>query len=210
MNKEFSFGYPEKCTKCNKAKLKKCTLDVKPYYKEIADAKRLMLIGQDPTIRDRPNRVKTVLMLNDANSQLSRFSREVFGEALKRISIYATNLVKCKLSKELFDRKKGGIKFLSQYFEHCQEHLTKEILKYKPDYAVTLGEPAHKLFIDILDNKESFNKEMKDAFIGELKPARLNGFQFQYSPLLHIQTYRVAVTYGKKVIDFKNMISKTF
>ena len=88
------FGYPEKCERCEG-----CELRVRPYFRQGAD-KKLMLIGQDPTIFQKPERVKHVLMLDEENGQLSRWLSDLIGkETFSRLTVYATNLVKCSFSQ---------------------------------------------------------------------------------------------------------------
>ena len=44
---------------------------------------------------------------------------------------------------------------------------------------------------------------MKKAFTGDFVRAKFRGIEFDYSPCLHIQTFRVAETYGDRVERFK-------
>lgn len=50
---------------------------------------------------------------------------------------------------------------------------------------------------------------MKNDFNGVLKKNKLNNtdYEFLYTPCLHIQTFRVAETYGDAVIKFKKNIN---
>ena len=66
------------------------------------------------------------------------------------------------------------------------------------------------LFVSLLDNSSEMSKEMKNAFTGRFVRARLHGFEFDYSPCLHIQTFRVAEKYGAKVEDFKRSLLTYF
>lgn len=66
-------------------------MKVDPFYKEGNNFK-LMLIGQDPTILNNPERVKKVLMLDNKSSQLYRWLISIFGkENFDAITVYATN-----------------------------------------------------------------------------------------------------------------------
>ncbi len=49
---------------------------------------------------------------------------------------------------------------------------------------------------------------MKEAFTGHFVKARINGYEFDYSPCLHIQTFRLAVTYKDYVTVFKSSLFK--
>jgi hypothetical protein len=46
-------------------------------------------------------------------------------------------------------------------------------------------------------------ERMQTAFTGQFVLARLDGFEFDYSLCLHIQTFRVAETYGEGVVAFR-------
>lgn len=121
---EYSFVYPRQCKRC--ASNARLPLRVRPYFRK-GDEVRVMLIGQDPTISEKPERVEYVLMLDQPNGALSRWLREdVFGERdFSRLTLYATNLVKCSFDEP--PSRKGGLEFLRPYFENCRDHLAKEI-----------------------------------------------------------------------------------
>jgi len=206
---EYRFGYPKECDWCAPLRGGKLELKVRPYFKE-RDEPRLMLIGQDPTIADKPERVRYVLMLDQPNGSLSRWLREeVFREDMFNSCIlYATNLIKCGF-RELPSRL-GGLEFLRPYFENCKRHLVEEISRFRPTLVVTLGESAHKLFITVLDNRNDFHEDMKNAFTGEFAEAKFRGIQFDYSPCLHIKTFRVAETYGDRLKRFETGLADYF
>ena len=63
---EYQYGYPKQCTKCANLSESDLCLRVAPYHRE-GSKTRLMLVGQDPTIYQQPDRVKYVLMLNEEN-----------------------------------------------------------------------------------------------------------------------------------------------
>lgn len=205
---EYSFGCPKQCTRC--VSLSEARLRLVPSYFRQGGEPRLMLIGQDPTIKRQPDRVKHALMLDDPNSQLSRWLREeVFGRnSFNSLTLYATNLVKCGF-RELPSRL-GGLKFLQPYFENCRHHLAQEISRFQPTLVLTLGEPAHKSFITTLDNRNEFSEDMKNAFTGKFVEAKFRGTEFDYSPCLHIQTFRVAHTYGDRLKGFKGGLAAYF
>lgn len=203
-------GYPKKCTKCSSLSGVTPILRVKPYLKK-GTKSRIMLIGQDPTIYRNPERVEYVLMLDQEKGQLRRWLTGLLGvENFQATTLYATNLVKCSFEKPPYTTLKGTMKFLKPYFELCKSYLIEEITKFKPHLVLTLGEPAHRLFINCLDNAEEFDKPMKDAFAGKFREARLRSVKFQYSPCLHIKTFRVAETYGDKTKEFKKSLTSYF
>lgn len=199
----YSFGYPQQCNQC--AAFSTCTvsLQVAPYYRG-GDGLRLMLIGQDPTIRRKTERVKHVLMLDQVNGQLSRWLKTLFGaKRFEALTLYATNLVKCTLGVVPSNAQRGGLVFLKPYFENCRTYLLQEIRQFKPDVVLTLGEPTHILLAEQFDNGQHIPQSMKQAFTGQFFRAKLNDVEFDYSPCLHIQTFRVAETYGDRVKAFK-------
>lgn len=201
---EHAFGYPKNCSKCTN-----CELRVKPFFQSGNDF-RLMLVGQDPTIRKKGERVKTVLMLDDPKSQLYIWLRGMFGsDGFINSTIYATNLVKCTLRKTPSDSLEGGSKFLQTFFNHCKDYLITEVEKYKPDMVVTFGETTHKYFRTLLNSNISVPKSMKDAFSGQFYTVSVGNTSFIYSPCLHIQTYRVADTYGERLNKFKAGLAKS-
>lgn len=199
----YSFGYPRQCNRC--AAFSTCTvsLQVAPYYRS-GDGLRLMLIGQDPTIRRKAERVKHVLMLDQTNGQLSRWLKTLFGaKRFEALTLYATNLVKCTLGVVPSNATSGGLKFLKPYFENCRTYLVQEIKQFKPDVVLTLGEPAHILLAEQIDNGKNIPQSMKQSFTGQFFRVKLDDVEFDYSPCLHIQTFRVAETYGDRVKLFK-------
>jgi uracil-DNA glycosylase len=201
---EYSFCYPKNCTRCENLSSIHIGPTVQPYYQE-GDQQRIMLVGQDPTIYKNQEKINTVLDLDKENGQLRRWLTDLLGsENFSRLSIYATNLVKCFFDKPPTMMPEGGFNFLKLYFEQCKDYLVKEIIKFKPALVLTFGEPAHKLFITMLDNRSSFGEGMQEAFIGKFKKAELQGFKFDYSPCLHIKTFRVADTYGDSIKKFKD------
>jgi uracil-DNA glycosylase len=97
----------------------------------------------------------------------------------------------------------GGYKFLSKYFNNCKKYLFQEIEVFKPDMVITLGEPSHIFFMSLFD-KTGKDYKMKNDFTGKFEQMTSpNGREFFYSPCLHIQTFRVAETYGNAVKSFK-------
>jgi uracil-DNA glycosylase len=150
-------------------------------------------------------------MLNQENGQLSRWLKGILGaENFQLVTLYATNLVKCSFMNPPSRSVEGGLRFLKPYFDHCKEHLAAELLSFKPNCVLTLGEPTHKLFINMLDNQDEMPETMQAAFTGQFLRAKFKGIEFDYSPCLHIQTFRVAETYGERVQKFKKGISSYF
>ena len=216
MNKDLrmKYGYPIECSKCDTFESKPKGIErIDPFHKT-GDKLKLLLIGQDPTIFDEPERVNTVLMLNETqgrNGQLRKWlEKELFGTAnFQKIEIYATNLVKCQFDQPPTLSAEGALKFLKPRFELCKEFLKNEIKAFKPDFVLTLGESAHILFsgeIEVILG--ALKGKMKEDFSGKFIKAKINDIEFNYSPCLHIKTFRVAETYGKQVFVFKEGLNE--
>jgi uracil-DNA glycosylase len=126
-----NFGYPSSCDVCKEFP-KWRNMRVKSAFFKVGNEKRLMIIGQDPTIRKDPERVKVPLMLDDEHSQLSRWLNHIFGEELEKMTVYATNIVKCNFDKPPAEQEEGDFKFLDKFFDNCKKYLINEINNYKP------------------------------------------------------------------------------
>ena len=199
----YKFGYPAQCDKCKNLPYIKLKLPT-PYHNNVTSSKKVMLIGQDPYIYRDPDRVECVLMLDQEYGQLARWLKDVLGEnSFHKVELYATNVVKCPVKRESSTSLKRVLSLLQPCFDNCKNYLIKEITNFKPTIVLTFGEPAHKLFVSILDNSDSFKDSMKKAFTGEFIKTSVRTVSFQYSPCLHIKTYRVADTYGEQVKEFK-------
>lgn len=199
------FGYPDNiCDRCRGLE-KQCELRVKPHYRKGGGVK-LMLIGQDPTVFVNNESVKSVLMLDDNNSQIARWLVSMFGDKFKQMTVYATNVVKCSFEQPPSTMKGGGYRFLQPYFANCQVHLRNEVVEFGPEVVITLGETAHRLFRTMLNDSSIVQDRMKDAFSGSFQRVSIGNTTFYYSPCLHIKTYRVAETYGDSVKAFKNRL----
>lgn len=200
------YGYPNSCHSCDQlpSKLK---LQVSPFFKE-GNSFRLMLVGQDPTIFNDSSRVNKVLMLDENNGQLNRWLKNIFKNNFDEITIYATNIVKCTFDKP--PSTYGGKKYLKNYFENCKTYLMSEIRNYRPNLLLSLGEPAHLFIRDILTNSDEVGSTMQSAFNGNFIKAKVGDVEFDYSPCLHIKTFRVAEVYGDSVNIFKKSLLKYF
>lgn len=212
MNIREKYGYPLCCNKCTELGDTPRRLEqIDPYHKD-GSSIRLMLIDQDPTIFNSPERVNTVLMLNETtgrNGQLRKWiETELIGkDNFENVEIYATNLVKCQFSKP--PSQSGGKEFLKLRFENCKSYLHSEIEKFKPTLVLTFGEPAHMLFSTMLEVISGQLKSgMKSDFNGTFISAKINNIEFDYSPCLHIKTFRVAETYGDSVKGFKTGLAE--
>ncbi len=178
----------------------------KPPAQGTVSGRKVMLIGQDPTIRRDPTRTRVThaLMLNDPKSQLSKWLRgEVFSpSSYDGFEIYATNIVKCTFSSQPGASERGGLKFLEPFFANCRSYLVQEILEFEPQLVVTFGEPAHQLFVRLFESPMGFDGQMKLDLVGRTRPVSVAGFSFEYTPCLHISQFRTAATYGPKVAEW--------
>ncbi len=198
------FGYPSECELC-KGSVEYEGLKVKKAFYRAGNEKRLMLVGQEPTIRKDKDRVNVPLMLDDSRSQLSKWLRQsIFGEEFEKMTLYATNIVKCSFNKPPSEQAAGGKKFLKNYFENCQQYLKREIISFKPTILLGFGEPVH-IYLSQIFGDETKKVSMKTSFTGKFRFIGLKDseYKFYYSPCLHIQNFRVAETYGDAVKDFK-------
>ena len=112
MTDGFAFGYPRECRRCVNipagSTSRPVGLRVEPFLRD-GSGLRVMLVGQDPTVARRPDRVKQVLMLNQRNGQLSRWLEGIFGaKNFETITLYATNVVKCTFSNAPSQMLEGG------------------------------------------------------------------------------------------------------
>lgn len=196
------FGYPETCNTCETLGDSGRSLKVKPFYKP-GGSFRLVIVGQDPTIRRSPERVTHVLMLDQPQGQLSRWLRGLLGSAFDHATIYATNVVKCSFSRPPSEMEPSGLSFLRPYARNCRTYLAQEVAAFQPSLLLTLGEPSHILFREALDDPDIVPDRMQEAFTGTFRQVSIEGVRFNYSPCLHIQTFRVAETYGPLVAQFK-------
>lgn len=204
---EYDYGYPFTCKLCTDLFHNCPSLTAKPYLIENGNP-RLMLIGQDPTIRSGRG-VNRVLDLDNENGQLRRWLISVFGESIfDTFTLYATNLVKCTLEQP--PAENNALKLLQTYFRYCQTYITREIALFKPDFVLSFGEPAHELFFQILSDPGDLTSSMRKDFTGTFSKVRVGQTSFLYSPCLHIRTFMVAETYGDKVKDFKMNIKQYF
>jgi len=169
-----------------------------------------MLIGLDPTIKKDPEKVKSVLMMDDGSKgQLYKWLEGLFDDCFDNINLYATNVLKCTMISKPTSSSAKLKELKKELFENCKRFLIEEISCYKPTHIITFGELTHQLFIEIISGSKP-KKRMKEAFNGSFQNISILGENYKYSPCVHITTYRVAETYGEKVKAFKDRIKKEF
>jgi uracil-DNA glycosylase len=205
---EYGYGYPLRCKLCTDLFHECPSLQTKPYLIENGNA-RLMLVGQDPTIRSGKG-ANRVLDLDNEHGQLRRWLVSVFGETIfDTFTLYATNLVKCTLEQSPSDNS-NATKVLQNYFRYCQSYIVREISLFKPDFVISFGEPAHELFFEILSEPGDLTSSMRKAFTGTFNKVRVGETSFLYSPCLHIRTFVIADIYGEQTKEFKMNIKRYF
>lgn len=209
----YQFGYPQKeCKACSHSEIICNAYEISPFYKEEGQIK-VMLIGQDPTIRRASIEVKSVLMLTNDKVHRSNLQKwieeEVFGNSdYPKIQLYATNLVKCRFAKQPSNCKEGAYIFLESCFKNCVRYLREEIKSFRPSLVISLGETAHKLLCKELYPPKNFSCKMNQDFSKKIPVSlRDTDIFFDYMPCLHITTFRVAKTYGNKINSFRNNLS---
>jgi len=146
-------------------------------------------------------------MLDKPGGQLSRWLAQLFGDAFHAVTLYATNVVKCSFSRPPSDMEEGGLAFLLPYAQRCKAYLVNEVKVFTPHLVIALGEPAHMIFRRMLDVPDAVGETMQFAFNGIFDRVSIEGISFDYSPCLHIQTFRVAETYGDSVTEFKKRLA---
>lgn len=198
-----SFGYPPTCCRGRGA------LNIRPYYHE-RDCLRVMLIGQDPNIRNQADKVHTVLMLDRPNNPLARWIQDcIFGGEFDRPTIYATNLVKCRLD-EAPSRTPSPEGYLRPYFTVCKETLRLEIQRFRPQIVITFGQPAMRLFRECMHPKDAdaIPGTMRRAFTGTAY-CKVSAFDvtFDYVPCVHMNTAnRHKDVYGEPLRRFRDYL----
>jgi uracil-DNA glycosylase len=204
------FGYPRACERCRDLSEAQIGLTARPFYQAgpgaEAGGRRLMLIGQDPTIVKDAQRVRAVLMLDDPKSQLRRWLEDLLGiGTFATLTIYATNVVKCSLQIPPSRRPEGALNYLTPFFANCKDYLRQELLAFQPDLVLAFGASAHQLFLGLLEGTVP-PARMREAFGAKLYSVSVGGLVFKYAPCLHITTFRVAQGYGDAVREFRRTI----
>ncbi|MGE4588700.1 MAG: uracil-DNA glycosylase family protein [Acidaminococcaceae bacterium] len=108
---------------------------------------KLIIIGQDPTVRNENSRknITTVLNLNKENSALFKYINEISTSLNCEIkeNVYATNLLKC-----FFTVPPASIKnFVSEQTGYWLPLLREEIAAYPNAKIITLGEPVFQTLV---------------------------------------------------------------
>jgi len=167
------FGYPPSSL-CDGSQ---CQYVVRQAFYKPGDIPfKIMLIGRDPRInKGAIERVTSVFMLNDPTSNLARWIRGkvIPTDIFDRVTIYATNVVKCTLNHKPDDP------LLIKHFKNYQNSLREEFENYKPNLVLAFGKLAHRLVSETLF--EEVPSLFVDAFTGDFHVID----NVLYSPCLH-------------------------
>lgn len=169
---------------------------------------KLVLIGQDPTVRRQKSRVDIKVTLNlDKENSLKTYLKKVC-EILQidiEKEVYATNLYKCFFKIPPADDQS----ILTRQFKIWMDFLIYELAVFKNSFVVTLGEPLINQLI------HSNSKQVKHYwdYIGQTKSGRNfkcnepfeNYLQRRIYPIAHQPTWNrneFYKTYLKDYLEF--------
>jgi uracil-DNA glycosylase len=173
----------ERCSKCKEdSRISTYMAFSKPRSYIGSEKPTIMLIGHSPSVRTKEP-ASVVLKMNKENRPLFEYINENILQplGLNKTQIYATNIIKCQTTKlpEDIDKKVG---FFEICFDHCKYLLEEEIETVKPHLIISLSERVLKILSKQYNGQEL---SMKESF-GVLMNLNVNGFNFNYIPLVHI------------------------
>ena len=185
------------------------TLDpVKPYLGK--DEIKLIIIGQDPTIKNEERRKEILCTLNlDKNGSLKRYIEEniCFGLGISLENVYATNIYKYFYTQ----RPATTFGILQKHLKENLTLLVNELDQFQNATIITLGEPVLRLLAGTNSRVRYFwdyNHETKisngnfsfshgiDNLLGR------NFFPLPHQPSLRKNFYK------NNLIDYINFVSK--
>lgn len=185
---------------------------IPPYSKadEISDIK-LIIIGQDPTVRRIESRSEIKFTLNlDRENSLKTYLKNVCNTLRLDIDkeVYATNLYKCFFNIPPADDES----ILTRHFKPWMDLLINEVHVFNNPIVISLGEPLLKQLTHVENNKV---KHYWD-YIGNTK----SGCEFKYLkqnenylqkriyPLAHQPTWSRNIFYKTYLKDYLKFINK--
>jgi uracil-DNA glycosylase len=168
---------------------------------------KIAIIGQDPGITTKKNRVNVVLMLDDKNSRLYQYiSKEILGPLnLSTDEIVAFNLIPIQLSSSILkisqQHKINFYSFIYQLAEYYYPTLLKKLNKYQAEYIISLGNPVFEFLkrkgnLDIGAIKEVFARKFLIYF---------NKRKFILIPCVHYNS-RFRIPYDTQKEKLKQII----
>ena len=173
---------------------------------------RLIIIGQDPTIRNKESRQKITITLNlDKNDSLKKYLEEVCNKLnidLKE-EVYATNLYKCFFNDPPADDES----ILYRHFKYWMDFLIKELKPFGNTQIITLGEPVIKQLIHSGNKKvncfwDYTGKTKSNKDFKFIRPED-NYLQKRIYPLPHQPTVYQNKFYKKYFNNYLSFINQT-
>lgn len=174
---------------------------------------KLIIIGQDPTVRNENSRkgIKTVLNLDKKDGLLFNYIKEISNSLNCDIyeNVYATNLLKC-----FFTMPPAGVKNLvSEQTSYWLPLLQEEISAYPEAKIITLGEPVFQALVS-----SGFKKVNGYwAYCGNTT-ANVNNFSYckaednklhkDIFPFPHQPTWKRNKFYGKYFAQYAQYVNK--
>lgn len=163
---------------------------------------KLIILGQDPTIRNVASRKKITCTLNlDKNNSLKTYVNRICGELGITIdNVYATNLFKYFYT----ERPAKTIEVLIKHLQPNLDLLQRELSEFKNIPVITLGEPVLQLITNEYEKVREFwdyNKKTKTTggrfTYSEAKDNQLNRdfFPFPHQPSIRKEFYKNTLTY---------------
>lgn len=153
---------------------------------------KIIIIGQDPTVRDKKTRpsINTVLMLNNPNSNLFQYINTMTLKLnLTLDNIYATNFYKCFFSFPPADDER----IFTRHFRYWFDLLMEEINTFPDAGIITLGEQVLKQLIHTGNNQVNYFWDYLGNIQsgGKYKPveANCNLLNRKIYPLPHIKPF---------------------
>lgn len=184
----------------------KTTNSVKDFIGKNYDRK-MAIIGQDPGITTKNNRVNTVLMLNDKKSRLYRYiSKEILNPLnLSVDETVAFNLIPIQLSSSILkisqQHKIDFYSFVYQLAEDYYPTFLQKLSKYQAEYIISLGKPVFE-FIKRKGNLEI--GAIKEVF-AQTFPIYFNKRKFILIPCVHYNS-RFRIPYDTQKEKLKQII----
>lgn len=173
---------------------------------------RLIIIGQDPTVKKIKSRrnIKTTLNLDKKNALTSYISRICKGLGLSLSNVYATNLFKYFYTAP----PASTMNVLYNHIQPNLELLRKELDAYPSCPIITLGEPLLKLLTNNGEKVRNYWDYHRNTgttgysflySIDRFNSLERNFFPFPHQPSMrkkfYNDTFDAYIEYVKRVID---------
>jgi len=183
---------------------------IQPYIG--SDDIRLIIIGQDPTVKNINSRkkIETTLNLDKKNALASYISRICNGLGLSLSNVYATNLFKYFYTNP----PASTMNVLYNHIQPNLELLREELNAYPSCPIITLGEPLLKLLTNKDENVRNYWDYHRNTgttgysflySIDRLNSLERNFFPFPHQPSMrkkfYNDTFDAYIEYVKRVID---------